>query len=245
LNVKIKEWSALPSKPRVAGSSPAAPTRVFKQIAQGSGRKLAHCDVDCDVTFRARASVDFLCCRLRRQTRSPHQPALQFLQGPRFFSSDSASRRSVVSSASRYRTPWTATSMYQCRGVCRSLLSSTFLAALWLAWPALWVSTAKDLAGFAGLREMLGAVQGKCSCPAFLAHRAGGGGQRIRFLGFHIQPLYYKRLLFEVVRSVCWLSAFHRFMTGEVCHSSGAGKLKWMPESALPLVQGRSRASRH
>jgi hypothetical protein len=34
----------------VTGSSPVAPTIHFNQIQERSTRKLAHCDVDCDVT---------------------------------------------------------------------------------------------------------------------------------------------------------------------------------------------------
>src|SRR5437870_8580271 len=60
----------------------------------------------------------------------------------------SASRLSVVSSASRYRTPWTVRPDASAHHVCRLFLSSGFLPALRLPWPFFWATHLQKLSVF-------------------------------------------------------------------------------------------------
>src|SRR2546427_11675276 len=71
------------------------------------------------------------------------------------------------------------------RRVCRSFLSSDFLPALHLPRPSLRPPPAKNLPRFAGLREMLRAMQSKCPCSAFLSHGTGGLAEGGGLFGFH------------------------------------------------------------
>src|SRR5207247_1886845 len=80
------------------------------------------------------------------------------------------------------------------------LFSSDFLPALHLPRSALRPSAAKRLPRFAGLREMLRAMQRKCPCSAFLAHGTGGLAEGGGLFGFccHASDCttrYYIRLL--------------------------------------------------
>ena len=50
------EDALLPSKQRVAGSSPAAPTNLFNKLAASVARLNPACDADCDVTGCEQAS---------------------------------------------------------------------------------------------------------------------------------------------------------------------------------------------